>query len=279
MIADLLSHNFLLRALFAGILLAIISGVMGCFVVWRRMAYFSDSVAHSALLGVVIGIAVGINVTFGTLLVGMGFACLLLWLQHSKLLTNDSALGILAHGALALGIVATSLIQQGRPINLHLYLFGDILTIANHQLYWLGGATILLLAVLYYYWAALLLFVMHQDLAIAERVKVLRLQMIFNCLLVLLVAVAIPIVGVLLISAMLIIPAATARQYARSPEIMAGLAVCFGIFAVLMGIYASYQFDTPSGPSIVSSAFLVFLLVFVGRYLWTVAASFASGKK
>lgn len=251
---------FLIRALVAGIGVALIAGVIGCFVVWRRMAYFGDSLAHSALLGVALGLAVGISANLGTIIICSIFALLLFWLQQKRVLATDTLLGILAHAALSIGMVTISLLDQ--RINLHSYLFGDILTVTATELWWIysGGAVVLIMLLLN--WSSLVLVTVHKDLARAEGVNVLFTHLLLMFLMTIVVAVSIRIVGILLITSMLIIPAATARQLVRSPEAMAVVASLLGITAVALGIYGSIELDTPSGPSIVAAAAILFAILF-----------------
>ncbi|MDC9715545.1 MAG: iron chelate uptake ABC transporter family permease subunit [Gammaproteobacteria bacterium] len=250
---------FLMRALLAGIGVAIITGAIGCFVVWRRMAYFSDSLAHSTLLGVVLGLALGMNTNLTTMVISFMFAILLLILQQKKLLTTDTLLGILAHAALSIGIVLISLLNQ--TLDLHAYLFGDILTVTTTELWWiyLGGISVILLLI--FNWSSLVLMTLNEDLARAEGVPVLLTHLLLLLIMSIVVAVSIRIVGILLITSMLIIPAASARQLAGSPEAMALIASLLGVLAVILGIYGSFQMDIPSGPSIVVAAVLLFVLL------------------
>ena len=251
---------FLAKALIAGVIVAIVSGVMGCFVVWRRMAYFGDSLAHSALLGIAMGVLLNISHNLAVMLVCICFAMLLMWLQRQKVFATDTLLGILAHAALAVGVITISLLDQ--RIDLHGYLFGDILTVSNAQLWWLifGGCFVLLLLALN--WSSLVLMTIHEDLAMAENVSVFRMHVILMLLMTVVIAVSIKIVGILLIASMLVIAPATARQLARSPETMALLACLFGVVSVIIGIYGSFEFDTPSGPTIVATLAAFFMLLF-----------------
>lgn len=244
----------------AGTGVALITGVMGCFVVWRRMAYFGDSLAHSALLGVALGFAIGVSTNLGIIIMCSIFSLLLLWLQQKRVLATDTLLGILAHAALSIGMVTISLMQQ--RIDLHAYLFGDILTVTAAELWWIyvGGA--LVLAILLFNWSSLVLMTLHEDLAEAEGVSVLFNNLLLMFLMTIVVAVSIRSVGILLISSMLIIPAATARQLVKSPEAMAAVASFIGVTSVLLGIYISVEFDTPSGPSIVVAAAALFAVLF-----------------
>lgn len=250
---------FLINAILAGFAVAVITGVMGCFVVWRRMAYFGDSLAHSGLLGVAFGFALGIAVNAGIIIICSIFALLLVWLQQKRVLATDTLLGILAHSALALGMVTISV--MGRRIDLHSILFGDILTITRPELWWIyiGGAIVVIMLLMN--WSSLVLMTLQEDLAQAEGINVLFCNLLLMFLMTLVVAVSIRSVGILLISSLLIIPAATAKQLAVSPEGMALLSSLLGVTAVAFGIYFSFAFDTPSGPTIVVAAVFLFTLV------------------
>lgn len=249
--------DFILRALLAGGGVAIVGGVLGCFVVWRRMAYFSDSLAHSGLLGAALGGLYGINLNLTVLAVGAVFAVLLVLLRQQKRLATDTLLGILSHTALAAGICAISLLPP-QTIDLHSFLFGDILTVHPDELYWLFIGGVLALLLLVGNWTNLVLAVAHEDIAQAEGINTARAHLVLVFLMTLAVALSIRIVGVLLITSLLIIPAAAARQITRSPEAMAVVAALIGVGAVVGGIGVSVWLDTPSGASIVLVAALFF---------------------
>lgn len=251
---------FILRAIAAGLGVAIIAGTIGCFVVWRKMAYFGDSLAHSALLGIALGLAIGISTYLSTIIACLAFALILLWLQQKNLLATDTLLGILAHAALSIGMIAISVLEL--RVNLHSYLFGDILTVTSVELWWiyLGGFFVLLMVILN--WPSLVLMTIHEELAKAENVNVYFQHLLLMLLMTIVVAVSIRTVGILLISSMLIIPAATARHLVNSPVAMAITASFLGVIAVLGGIFLSMKLDTPSGPSIVVTAALLFAILF-----------------
>lgn len=254
-------EDFVLRALIAGVGVALIAGALGCFVVWRRMAYFGDSLAHSALLGVALGLLYGFSVNLGTIAVCSAFAVLLVWLRQKHVLATDTLLGILAHAALSVGVVAVSFLDNTR-FDLHGYLFGDILTVTAHDLWWIYGGAVVVLGLLLANWPALTLMTIHEDLARAEGVNTFLMHLLLMFLMTIVVAVFLRIVGILLITSMLIIPAATARQLVRSTGAMAAAAAALGAAAVVAGIFGSMVFDTPSGPSIVAAAALMFAVVF-----------------
>lgn len=253
--------DFILRALLAGVLVVLVSGPLGCIVVWRRMAYFGDTLAHAALLGAGVSLVLQISPVFGVLLLGLLISFLLILLQRKKDISADTLLGILAHGALAIGLVLLATLQNmGMRVDLMAYLFGDILAVSWSDLGWMLLAVVLVLAGLQRIWQALLSIAVHEELARSEGVNVDRVALLFMLLIALLVAVAMKLVGILLITALLIVPAATARRFAGSPESMAMIAVFAGVLSVLLGLLSSLQWDTPAGPSIVVAAVLLFFL-------------------
>jgi zinc transport system permease protein len=248
---------FFVRAVIAGIGVALVAGPLGCFIVWRRMAYFGDAMAHSALLGVALGFLLDIEPAAGIVAVAGLIALLLVALQRQKALAVDTLLGIFAHGALSLGLVVFGLMAWLR-LDLTAYLFGDILAVTWSEIAWIYGGGLGVLAALALIWRPLLAATVHADLAQAEGVPVVPVQAAFMLLIALIIALAIKLVGVLLITSLLIIPAATARRFARTPEQMALRASLIGAAAVVAGLLASLNWDTASGPSIVVAASVAF---------------------
>ncbi|OLP61471.1 hypothetical protein BJF93_00615 [Xaviernesmea oryzae] len=251
--------DFFLRALVAGIGLAFVTGPLGCLVVWRRMAYFGDTMAHSALLGVALSLLFDLNVMIGVFLVAAVIALSLLLLQRRGALSTDALLGILSHSTLSLGLVLLAFMPFVR-VDLIGFLFGDILAVSTTDLasVWVGG--VLVLAAIVALWRPLLAGTVSPDLAEAEGLQPERARMLFMFLMAFVIAIAMKIVGILLITSLLIIPAATARRLAGSPEVMAVLSALLGAAAVMAGLFGSLRFDTPSGPSIVVAALALFLL-------------------
>lgn len=252
---------FLIRAGLAGLGLVFATGPLGCFVLWRRMAYFGDATAHAAVLGVALAFATGLPVYAGTLVVAVTMAATVAALTgrgHAM----DAALGVLAHSALAFGLVAVSFLPNVRS-DLSSWLFGDVLTVGGAELLWIWGGAAFVLALLVWRWDALLTATVNEELAQAAGIDPRREKLVLTLALALVVAVALKIVGALLIAAMLIIPAATARALTRTPEAMAAWAVAIGALAVVAGLWASLAFDTPAGPSIVAAAAVLFALSLV----------------
>jgi zinc transport system permease protein len=251
--------DFFWRALLGGIGVALLAGPLGCFVVWRRMAYLGDSLSHGALLGVALGLVLGVDLTLGIIASSVALVTLLLLLQHQRRLAGDTLLVILAHGALSLGLVAVSFLE-GRRLDLMAYLFGDILAVSRTDLIWIYAGGAVILAVIAWLWRPLLALTVHEELARAEGVRASLVGIAFMLLMAVTVALAMKIVGILLIASLLVVPAAAARRLARTPEEMAVLASLAGVLAVIGGMFGSLEWDTPSGPSIVVAALVVFLL-------------------
>jgi zinc transport system permease protein len=256
--------DFLIRAALAGIGLALAAGPLGCFVVWRRMAYFGDATAHAAILGVALSLAFSLSLFVGVLVAALAMSLGVLALA-GRIYTMDTLLGVAAHGALALGLVAVSFLP-GVRVDLMAYLFGDILAVSQLDLavIWIGAVVVLILLRLR--WQALLLVTLNTDLAAARGYDARREQLILTLALAVLVAVAIKIVGALLITAMLIIPAAAARSMSRTPESMAVIAAIVGLCSIISGLSTSFYWNTPTGPTMIVAAIVLFVLA----SLWSV---------
>ena len=249
--------DFLLLALLAGLAVALVAGPLGSFAVWRRMAYFGDTLAHSALLGITFGLLLDINLNLAVALGCLLLALILVALQQNRFLATDTLLGILSHSTLALGLVCVSFFSENR-IDLMAYLFGDILAVAEAEVISIWVISFLVVALLVWLWRPLLAMTVHEDLARIEGVPVTAVRTTLMLLMALVIAMAMKVVGVLLITALLIIPAAASRRLTHTPEQMAISASILGGLAVTLGLAASYYWDTPAGPSIVLSATLLF---------------------
>lgn len=264
--------DFFVRALLAGIGVALTTGPLGCFVVWRRLAYFGDTMAHAALLGVALAMLADIQVLLGVFAVTAVGAVLLVAAERRLNLSSDVLLGILAHGTLASGLVLAALTPDVR-IDLMAYLFGDILAVDRMDLVAIYGGGILILAVLSRIWSPLLAATVSEELAAAEKLSPARARLVFMLLMAGVIAIAMKIVGILLITSLLVIPAATARRFASGPEQMALLAAAAGVVAVVGGLGGSLMVDAPAGPSVVVAALLIFLVsIVLGSFRRTAAA-------
>ncbi len=251
--------DFFIRALLAGLGLALVAGPLGCFVIWRRMAYFGDTMAHSALLGVALSLLLHVNLTVAVFGVAAVVSLALLALQRRGALSTDALLGILSHSTLAIGLVLAAFLTWVR-FDLMTYLFGDILAVGQTDILMIWGGGVLVLLALAKIWRPLIAATVNPELAEAEGMQPERTRLFFMLLLALVIAIAIKVVGILLVTAMLIIPAAAARRFSSSPEVMAVMASGLGMIAVAGGLFGSLRFDTPSGPSIVVAALVIFLV-------------------
>lgn len=250
--------DFLVRAALAGLGLSLATGPLGSFVVWRRMAYFGDATSHAAILGVALALATGLPVVAGTLVIALAMAVTVATLA-ARGWAMDTTLGVLAHSALAFGLVAVSFVPGART-DLSAWLFGDILAVSRADLGFIWGGAVLVLGLLAWRWQALLTSTLNEDLAHASGLNPARERLVLTLALAVVVAVAIKVVGALLIAALLIIPAAAARGLSRTPESMALLATLFGAASALAGLQLSLWEDTPAGPSIIAAAAILFAL-------------------
>mgnify|MGYP005661020971 CR=1 FL=1 len=251
--------DFFIRALFAGIGIALITGPIGCFVIWRRLSFFAGTLAHSALLGVTMALVFELNIALSVFLISAVIAIFLLQLQTKTNLPNDALLGLLAHSSLAIGLVIIGFLTTIRFDVMGL-LFGDILAVTTDDLIiiWTGGALILL--VLKLIWKPLFASTVNYELAEAEGLNPDRAKAIFTILMAAVIAISIKMVGLLLITGMLIIPAAMARNISDSPQKMVIFSIIGGLLSVVLGLYSSLEFNTSSGPSIIAASLVLFIL-------------------
>ncbi len=251
--------DFFTRAILGGLGVAAVAGPLGCFVVWRKMAYFGDTLAHAALLGVALSLLLNVNVTLAVFALAVIVALALLALQKRSALSSDALLGMLSHGSLAMGLLALAFMTWVR-FDLMGLLFGDLLTVGKSDLAVIYGCGTAVLAVLLWAWKPLFAVTVNRDMAAAEGINPAAYDILLLLLLAGVVAVSIKIVGVMLITSLLIIPAGAARRFSTGPAMMAALAVAIGAISVVIGLLASLTWNTPSGPSIVVVALLLFLL-------------------
>ena len=254
--------DFMLYALIGGIGLAIVSAPLGVFMVWQRQSYFGATLAHSALLGISIGLFLEMDLTISVIVISMLVAAMIFWLSHFKQLSSDTLLGILAHSSLAFGLILISL-QDNIQVDLMAYLFGDILSINEVDLGLIFLTSLLILLFYAQHWQSLLNVTLNPELAQVEGVNVKRVQLLFVLLLAFMIALSMKIVGVLLVTSLLIIPAAAARRLSSSPEQMLIYSVLIGCLSIISGLLLSYQIDLPTGPAIVVTATILFLILLV----------------
>ena len=251
--------DFFIRALIAGLGVAIVTGPLGCFTIWRRLSFFGDTLAHSALLGVTLALSFEMNISFAVFLISAVVAIFLINLQRVTNLPGDALLGLLAHSSLAVGLVVIGFLTFIR-FDIMGLLFGDILAVTTNDILiiWIGGAIILLILKLI--WKPLFASTVNYELAEAEGLNPERAKAVFTILMAAIIAISIKMVGLLLITGMLIIPAAMARNISDSPQKMIFFSIIGGLLSVILGLFSSLEFNTASGPSIIAASLFLFIL-------------------
>ena len=251
--------DFFIRALIAGLGVALVTGPLGCFVIWRRLSFFGDTLSHSALLGVTLAVSFDINIAFSVFIISSAVALILLKLQKTTNLPGDALLGLLAHSSLAVGLVAIGFLSFIR-FDIMGLLFGDILAVTKNDLIiiWVGGA--LILFVLKLIWKPLFASTVNYELAEAEGMRPERVNAIFTILMAAIIAISIKMIGLLLITGMLIIPAAMARNISNNPKQMVLFSIIGGLLSVVIGLFGSLEINSPSGPSIITAGLILFIL-------------------
>lgn len=258
-------EDFIFRAFIGGTSVAAIAGPLGCFVVWRRIAYFGATMSHSALLGVALGIAAGADPTAGTIAVCIAIALIVVFLETGRLLASDTVMGILAHSALAYGVVAIAL-MPGVRVDLMGYLFGDVLAIGWGDIQVIAVIGFVLGVGIVAFWRSLLSVTVDEELARVEGVRATVVRIGLMLMLALLVAVGMKVVGILLIVSLLVIPPAAARMISATPEGMALKSTLLAVASVVLGMLLSLTADIPAGPAIVIVGSLFFALLYVLRW-------------
>ena len=251
--------DILFPAWLSGIILSLITAPLGAFVVWRKMAYFGDTLSHSALLGVALGIFLQVNPYLAILVLTLILAVAMVWLENNTQFSVDTLLGIIAHSCLSLGVVTVGLLQNVR-VDLMSYLFGDLLAINYQDLQYIAIGAGLVLATLYYFWKPLISMTVSPELAQVEGINVKKMRFVLMILTAMTIALSMKFVGALIITSLLIIPAATARRFAQTPEKMVAMGVLISMLAVSGGLLLSSFYDTAAGPSVVICSTLLFLL-------------------
>ncbi|ELP5727874.1 zinc ABC transporter permease subunit ZnuB [Vibrio vulnificus] len=251
--------EFLLPSILAGLGIAIIAGPLGSFVVWRKMAYFGDTLAHASLMGLALGFLLDVNLYLALIVCCLALAVILVTLQKQQLVAADTLLGILAHSSLSVGLVAVSFLDNVR-VDLMSYLFGDLLSVSLQDLMFIYTGVAAVALTLYLFWRPLLSSTVNEELAAVEGINIDLIRLVLMLMVGIVIAVGMKFVGALIMTSLLIIPAATARRFARSPEQMALFASVIGAIAVLSGLTLSWHLDTPAGPSVVISATIIFML-------------------
>ncbi|KGB27380.1 membrane protein [Candidatus Liberibacter solanacearum] len=255
-------NEFFIRALFAGIGIILSTGPLGCFIVWQRMTYFGDTIAHSALLGVAFSLMLNLPLPLCIFMVAALTSIILLQIQKSEFIASDAILGVITHSTISISLIMLSFMTWVNT-DLTSFLFGDILAVNTNDIIIIWSAGILNIVILIKIWKSLLATTVNYELAKAEGMQPEKVKLIFTMITALMISISIKFIGITLITSLLILPTVTARRFATSPENMVILTTVIGILGVILGLYGSLIFDTPSGPSIIITSLIFFILSFL----------------
>ncbi|MBN9565551.1 MAG: metal ABC transporter permease [Alphaproteobacteria bacterium] len=253
---ELLNH-FMTKAFFVGILISMLSGPMGCLVLWQRMSFLGDTLAHASLLGVSMATLCGIPLPVGLVVTTLAVGLAIHLTYHKKNLPLNTILAIVTQITLALGIIGISITrQQGYIAN---FLFGDLLALDQLDLMLIGIIVPLVLILIRIFWRPFIIIILNEEIAAAEGLPVRRLKLLYTLVFALSIAIISRTVGVLLVVSLLIIPAAAARLISKTPEAMAIQAVAVGMVAIIFGLLFSWKLDLPTTPMVTLSATIILI--------------------
>ncbi len=258
--------DFIIRSALGGLALALAASPLGCFVVWRKMSYYGDATAHSAVLGISLSLYFSVSIFLGVFLMAL-LASLMVTLFVNRYYSADTILGVFSHSTLAFGLIAVNVLPD-QNVNLESYLFGQLLAVTKIDLVYIWGGALFILGLTFFRWRQLLISTVSEDLTFASGLNPKWEQWILNLGLAVLVAVAVKVVGILLVTAMLIIPPASARPLVRQPGAMVLISTIFGCLSVILGLLLSLYVDTPTGPSIISVAAIFFILSWIAVLMY-----------
>jgi ABC-type Mn2+/Zn2+ transport system permease subunit len=260
------TEPFMQRALVAALILSPLCALLGVFMTARRMSFFSDTVAHGALAGIALGFLWGAtDPTLSMLIFSLGIAGAILWLKDNTDLLTDTIMALLMSGSVSLGIIILSMLKGYRG-EIHRLLFGDILAINETQLI-MAAVLLVVEGGAFFYWInPLALITAHEEMAHVCGIRVKTMNFIFVLMLTVTVAVSIRLIGILLVTSLLVIPSASARNVSRNLRQQIILSALFGLIGGATGTMMSYQLDIPCGPTIVMAGIILFILsLIIGR--------------
>lgn len=251
--------DFVLYALIGGGLFSLLAGPVGALVIWNRWAFLGDALSHAALSGVSLALLLNLSPRLGMVLVGGLVALLLVFGPRWRGLTPSTLLAIVSHGGLALGLVLFYLLDT-KTFNIMNFLLGDILTLTAQDCWGIALVGVGILGILGFLWKSFLSLSLDPDFGAVLGQRVVFHRLLLTGIVTVLVAYGVSLVGVMLATSLLVLPAAAARPLARNPLVMALLACVVGCFSVLFGVGVSLYGDIPAGPAIVLAAVCFFLV-------------------
>jgi len=264
MISEFLSYPFIQRALIASLIVGILCPFVGNFVVLRKMSFFSDAISHSAFAGIAVGALLGIDLSLSSLVVAILIAFFIAFLSEKTTLSHDTIIGIAFSGSIATGILIIGMLK-GYRMDVFTFLFGDILAITRTDLVLLLLICIISIGVLTVFLKPFLQITFNRELARIEGINVRVFEYMLFFIIAVVVTVSLKIIGIILVTSLLIVPAAAAKNLASSMKHLFVLSCVFGIISGITGLLGSVYLNTPSGPTIVLVSIGIFFLTMLRR--------------
>ncbi|MBP1041118.1 metal ABC transporter permease [Vagococcus sp. BWB3-3] len=260
---EMFSYEFMRRALLAASFMAVIAPMLGVFLVVRRQSLLADTLSHVSLAGIALGFFVNLNPTLTTLVVVVIAAIILEYLRMIYSTYSEVSTAILMSGGLATALVLMNANKGNSSMRIQQYLFGSIVTISWDQVIILGVLLIALVVLFVLFKRPMYVLTFDEDTAHVDGLPVRWMSLLFNVITGIAITVMIPIAGALLVSAIMVLPAAISMRIGRSFNRVLMISVIIGLVGMLSGLVTSYQVDTPPGATITLIFILLFLLVMI----------------
>ncbi len=256
---EIFHYGFIVRGIEAGLIIALLAPLIGIFLVLKRYSLMADTIAHVSLAGVALGLLLRVNPLITTMITSITASLLIERLRITKKVFGESALALFLSGGLAIAIVLIGL-AHGFSVDLFTYLFGSILTVKTGDVLIIAGVGIVVIGLLLAFYKELLYIAFEEEAARVSGIPTNFLNMLFILLAAMTVAISIPIVGILLVSALIVIPVITALQFKKGFQQTIVIAEIISVVSVLAGIFASFYLNLPSGAAIVLVSLIIFLI-------------------
>jgi zinc transport system permease protein len=262
--SEFLTYPFIQRALIASVMVGILCPFIGNFVVLRKMSFFSDAIAHAAFAGIAAGLLLGIDMSISSVAVAVLIALIIAFLSEKTALSHDTVIGIAFSGAIAAGLLIIGM-MKGYRADLFTFLFGDILAITGADLFLIFIVGVLTILILLIFFKPFLQITFNRDLARVEGINVRLFEYMLFIIIAVVVTISLKIIGIILVTSLLIVPAAAAKNIASSMKRLFMISCLFGVVSGIVGLVGSVYLDTASGPTIVMVSIVIFFLTMLKR--------------
>ncbi|KDB19613.1 metal ABC transporter permease [Wolbachia endosymbiont of Glossina morsitans morsitans] len=259
----MLTQDFFINSLVAVVVISLVTGALGSFMIWQRLSYLGDSLSHSSLLGVALALIFEISPSLSIMLIAITFA-ILLSLNFNRLYSADTILNIVTNVVLSSSLILMSFLPSGNN-SIISSLFGDILTLDQSDIVLIFLTSAVVTLILIFRWRYWLMISINQDLAVVEKINVNFVRLEFLITLAIFIAIAAKLIGILLVAAFLLIPAASARLISKTPMEMIIVATVFSVISGISGLMLSASFDLLTGPAIILVAAVYLIIAYFIR--------------